>query len=198
MFRLPGNREDAIRVPAQLLHRCSPEVLGAEVPPFSLQTLVENSVKYGGGEIRVSARNGSGRLVLNVWDSGAGFAKGSSMPLNSPAQAFPRRIASRVGERVVFVDVASITHFYAKDKLTFASTSSKDYVIDNTISELEQKLDPSQFIRIHRATLLNVNYIEETTSWFGNGMVVRLKDGKHTELQVARDRVRQLRSLLDF
>src|SRR5262249_57046379 len=74
----------------------------------------------------------------------------------NPAQAFPQRIASRAGDRVVFVDVASITHFYAKDKLTFASTVSKDYVIDNTISELEQKLDPSQFIRIHRATLLTV------------------------------------------
>ena len=53
-------------------------------------------------------------------------------------------------------------------------------------------------IRIHRATLLNVNYIEETTSWFGGGMVVRLKDGKHTEQQIARARVRELRSLLDF
>ena len=78
------------------------------------------------------------------------------------------------------------------------TTSSKDYVVDNTISELEQKLAPAQFIRIHRATLLNVNYIEETSSWFGGGMVVRLKDGKHTELQVARDRVRELRSRLDF
>ena len=55
------------------------ELLGAEVPPFSLQTLIENSVKYGGREIRVSARNGNGRLVLSVWDSGVGFAKDSPM-----------------------------------------------------------------------------------------------------------------------
>jgi two-component system LytT family response regulator len=114
------------------------------------------------------------------------------------AKRFPERVASRVGERVVFVDLASVTHFYAKDKLTYASTSAKDYVVDNTISELEQKLDPAQFVRIHRATLLNVKYIEETNSWFGGGMVVRLKDGKRTELQVARDRVRHLRSHLDF
>ena len=114
------------------------------------------------------------------------------------AKRFPERIASRVGERVVFVDLESVTHFYAKDKLTYASTSAKDYVVDNTISELEQKLDPAQFVRIHRATLLNVKYIEEMNSWFGGGMVVRLKDGKRTELQVARDRVRHLRSHLDF
>ena len=49
------------------------ELMRSEVPPFSLQTLVENSVKYGGGEIRVSAHNGNGRLVLRVWDSGNGF-----------------------------------------------------------------------------------------------------------------------------
>jgi two-component system LytT family response regulator len=114
------------------------------------------------------------------------------------AKRFPERIASRVGERVVFVDLASVTHFYAKDKLTFAATGAKDYVIESTIAELEQKLDPKQFVRIHRATLLNVNYIEEMNSWFGGGMVVRLKDRKRTELQVARDRVRHLREHLDF
>src|SRR5215510_11375007 len=58
-----------------------PELLGAEVPPFSLQTLIENSVKYGGREIRVSARNGgNGHAVLNVWDSGDGFAKHTDLP----------------------------------------------------------------------------------------------------------------------
>jgi hypothetical protein len=58
-----------------------PEALRqVEVPPFSLQTLVENSVKYGGGEIRVSAKNGNGRLLLRVWDSGDGFPDKTSLP----------------------------------------------------------------------------------------------------------------------
>ena len=56
------------------------ELMNAEVPPFSLQTLVENSVKYGGGEIRVSARNGNGRLLLCVWDSGEGFPLNANLP----------------------------------------------------------------------------------------------------------------------
>ena len=58
-----------------------PEALRqVEVPPFSLQTLVENSVKYGGGEIRVSAKNGNGRLLLCVWDSGDGFPDKPNLP----------------------------------------------------------------------------------------------------------------------
>jgi two-component system, LytTR family, response regulator len=111
---------------------------------------------------------------------------------------FPERIASRTGERVVFVEVNKITHFFAKDRLTYASTPTKDYVIDLTISDLEEKLDPAAFVRIHRATLLNVHYLDEVSSWFGGGMVVRLKDGKRTELQIARDRLREVKERLDF
>ena len=55
-------------------------LMQAEVPPFSLQTLVENSVKYGGGEVRVSAHNGNGRLLLRVWDSGNGFPEDAQLP----------------------------------------------------------------------------------------------------------------------
>ncbi|HET9131893.1 MAG TPA: histidine kinase [Terriglobia bacterium] len=57
-----------------------PALLSAAVPPFSLQTLVENSVKYGGPEIRVSASNGGGRVLLRVWDSGAGFPRDAELP----------------------------------------------------------------------------------------------------------------------
>jgi two-component system, LytTR family, response regulator len=111
---------------------------------------------------------------------------------------FPERLSSRVGERVVFVEVGKVTHFYAKDKLTYAATASKDYVIDLTISDLEAKLDPAMFLRIHRATLLNLNYVDEVSSWFGGGMVVRIKDGKRTELQISRDRLRDVKERLEF
>lgn len=118
--------------------------------------------------------------------------------LRASTPKFPERIASRLGERVVFVDLDKVTHFYAKDKLIFAATGAKDYIVDSTIAELEQKLDPSYFVRIHRATLLNLRYVDELTSWFAGGMVVLLKDKNGTKLQVARDRVRELKTRLDL
>ncbi len=103
-----------------------------------------------------------------------------------------------MGERVVFVEMTKVTHFFAKDRLTYAATPSKDYVIDISISDLEQKLDPAVFLRIHRSTLLNIHYVDEVNSWLGGGLVVRLKDGKRTELQIARDRVREVKERLGF
>jgi two-component system, LytTR family, response regulator len=109
---------------------------------------------------------------------------------------YPDRIASRVGERVEFVDLAQVTHFFAADKLTYAATATKNYVVDHTIQELEQKLDPRRFLRIHRAILLNVDYVQELHAGFAGRMIVRLKDSKHTDLTVSRDRVRALKQRL--
>jgi two-component system LytT family response regulator len=105
------------------------------------------------------------------------------------------RVASRVGERVEFVNVAEVTHFYAKDKLTFAVTAVKHHAVDLSITELERKLSPQSWVRIHRSTLLNVDAVKEIHTWFGGKLLVKLKDGQ-TELQVARERAAEVKAKL--
>jgi two-component system, LytTR family, response regulator len=109
---------------------------------------------------------------------------------------FPERIASKVGERTEFIELEQVTHFFASDKLTFAATAAKNYAVDYSIQELEQKLDPAKFVRVHRASLVNVDHVQELHAWFAGRMMVRLKDPKHTEISVSRDRVRQLKERL--
>ncbi|MBV9762213.1 MAG: response regulator transcription factor [Acidobacteriaceae bacterium] len=109
---------------------------------------------------------------------------------------FPARLPSRLGDRIEFVELARVTHFYANEKLTYAATPKKDYVIDATIAELEQSLDPAKFVRIHRSTLVNIEFVREIYSWFSDRMMVRMNDGKDTELTVARDRVKTLKERL--
>lgn len=114
----------------------------------------------------------------------------------SQAPAYPDRVASKVGERVEFIDLNQVSHFFASDKLTFAATPAKNYAVDYTIQELEQKLDPARFVRVHRATLVNVAHVQELHSWFAGRMMLRLKDPKHTEIAVSRDRVRAVKERL--
>lgn len=116
--------------------------------------------------------------------------------LREPQPAYPTRIASRVGERISFVTLDDVTHFLAQDKLTFAITSGKKHCIDQTITDLEHRLDPARFLRIHRSALVNVDWIHEVNSWFAGKVVLTLKDAKHTQLTVARDRVRTLKDRL--
>ena len=106
------------------------------------------------------------------------------------------RIASRVGERTTILDVARVTHFLSKDKLTFAVADDREHVVDFTLSELEARLDPRRFARIHRATIVNLPFVQELFPAVDGGVLVRLKDGRRTELAVARDRVRELKDRL--
>ena len=79
-----------------------------------------------------------------------------------------------------------------------AACGAKSYCVDFTIAQLEQKLARRNFLRIHRSTLVNLDWVLEVNSWFAGGVLLRLKDEKHTELPVARDRVRALKQRLGF
>ena len=112
------------------------------------------------------------------------------------AGGYPERIASRLGDRIQILELSNVTHFFAHDKLTYAATEAKNYVVDYTVSDLEQKLSPRSFCRIHRSTLVNLAWVKEMDAWFGGRILVRLKDAKSTELQVARERVSELKKRL--
>lgn len=110
--------------------------------------------------------------------------------------SYPNRIASRVGERISFLTLDEVTHFIAHDKLTFAVINGRRHCVDQTIADLEHRLDPAKFLRIHRSALVNVDWIHEVNSWFAGKVVLTLKDAQHTQIAVARDRVRTLKDRL--
>jgi two-component system LytT family response regulator len=124
--------------------------------------------------------------------------EGLAATLQSSAGDYPERIASRVGDRIHVVDLASVTHFVAQEKLTYAVVDGRNHSVDHTIADLERKLDPKRFVRIHRSILLNLDWVEQVDSRFGGRMAVCLKDAARTQLPVARDRARALKERLEL
>ena len=72
---------------------------------------------------------------------------------------------------------------------------SYEQIVDYTLAELESQLDPRRFVRIHRATIVNVAFVQELYPGV-DGLLLRLKDDGKAELSVARDRVRELKDRL--
>jgi DNA-binding LytR/AlgR family response regulator len=121
--------------------------------------------------------------IVSALDTGSGIARLTYL-------------TSQVGQKLKVIDLADVTHIFAHDKLTHAVTREKIYVIDQAIAELEVRLDPAGFVRIHRGVILNLAYLDELHAHFGGRAVARLKDPKRTELTVARSRVRTLKEKL--
>jgi two-component system, LytTR family, response regulator len=127
-----------------------------------------------------------------------GLVRTMAESLREAQPRYPERIASRLGERLRFIDLATVTHFFAEDKLTYASVGGQAHCVDYSIAELEQRLDPRQFLRIHRATLVNLAYVKEVAPLPGGGLHLRLKDERQTGLTVSRDRARLLKARLGY
>jgi two-component system, LytTR family, response regulator len=119
-----------------------------------------------------------------------------SLPGQKPAP--PRRVASRVGDRVTFLDLDTVSYFVAREKLTYAVINGREHCVEQTIADLERKLDPARFFRIHRALLLNLDWVKQANVSLAGRVTILLKDERGTQLPVARDRLRMLRSRLDF
>lgn len=123
-----------------------------------------------------------------------GLLKQVTETLRQMKREYPDRMASRLGDRLQFLDLRRVTHFHAEDKLTYAMSEGRAHCVDYAIAELERKLDPKKFTRIHRATVVNVDWIKEVTSLPGGALNIRLKDGRDTDLAVARARAREFKA----
>jgi two-component system, LytTR family, response regulator len=112
------------------------------------------------------------------------------------AADFLDHLASRLGDRVQLFPVDEVSHVFARDRGTYAVTAGREHLLDVTLADLERKLDPARFLRIHRATLVNVRWIGELHADVGGRLLLRLKDERRTDLVVSRDRVRAVKERL--
>lgn len=162
---------------------------------YALQAFEVNSVDYLLKPVDTQQLNRALKKVDRLRGQDMhGLIEALQQSLRTPSPVYLQRIASRLGDKLCFVDLPAVTHFFAEDKLTYAATESRNHCVDHTISELESKLDPKDFIRIHRATIVNVGFIKELSTLPGGGFSVRLKDAKNTILIVARDRAREFKT----
>ncbi len=167
---------------------------------YALQAFRVNSVDYLLKPIDPEALERSIQKVERLRESASVLQPNFQLLLKQIAESlrevkpeYPERIASRLGDRIWFLDLKDVTHFYAEDKLTYAVCDGKAYCVDHAIADLEQNLDPKKFFRIHRSTVVNLVWIKEVTSLPGGMLNARLKDATSTDLTVARDRAREFK-----
>jgi two-component system, LytTR family, response regulator len=97
---------------------------------------------------------------------------------------FPDRIAVKSGGYVHFVRTSDLNYIEAAGNYVRLHVSAKSYLLRETMNDIQSKLNPKQFVRIHRSTLVNVDSVKELQPWFGGSSVVILNDG--TRLNMSR------------
>jgi two-component system, LytTR family, response regulator LytT len=119
------------------------------------------------------------------------------LQLVSERQSRRERLAIKVGERLLLVQAEDIIHASLSDETITIVTSQYSGTSNfRTLDELQARLDPSVFWRVHRSHLVNINKIKEIVPWFSRNYILRMKDEKTTEIPVSRTQTRRLREYL--
>jgi two-component system response regulator LytT len=109
----------------------------------------------------------------------------------------PDQVAVRVGERFLLVQAEDIIYAsMADDSINIVTGQVSGTSSYRTLDELQARLDPALFWRVHRSHLVNINKIKEIVPWFSRNFILRMRDAKGTEIPVSRAQTRRLREHL--
>jgi two-component system LytT family response regulator/two-component system response regulator LytT len=107
------------------------------------------------------------------------------------------RLAIKVGERFLLVQAEDVIYAsMVDDSISVVTRQHAGTSSHRTLDELQARLDPNVFWRVHRAHLVNINMIKEIVPWFSRNYLLRMRDEKTTEIPVSRMQTRRLREYL--
>jgi two-component system LytT family response regulator len=109
-------------------------------------------------------------------------------------KTFLSRIVVKDAERIFFVMADEIIWISSEGNYVKIHTKNKSYLLRETMDRLENKLNPGEFLRIRRSTIVRVNEIKALHPLFNGEFDVVLKDG--TKLASSRRYKQKLNSLL--
>ncbi len=111
----------------------------------------------------------------------------------STTEGFLERIQVKLGGKTFFVTSDEIDWIEAAGNYVRIHAGTRSHLVRDSISGLEERLDPDQFRRIHRSTIVRVERIQEVRPWFSGEMLVLLRDG--TRLKLSRNYRKKLEEM---
>ena len=110
----------------------------------------------------------------------------------------PRKLSATCKGRVSLIDPEDVLYVVAEGRYASLVTPEKTWPTNYSLQEVEERLDPEQFVRTHRAYIVNLDKVKEVLPWFNGTYKIIIDSQRADEIPVSRTHVRGLREKLDF
>lgn len=138
---------------------------------------------------RVASERGSARPASGELDR--------LLQLLSQRQEHREQLAVKVSDRFLLIQADEVVHASVdNDVITVVTNSLSGTSNYRTLDELQARLDPAVFWRVHRSHLVNINKIKEIVPWFSRNYILKMKDARASEIPVSRSQTKRLREYL--
>ena len=179
----------------------SPVIFTTAYDEYALRAFKVNSIDYILKPVDKEELNAALQKLKNL----SGDTVRQEAILGNIAQAlellhkrYKTRFVVKVGEHLRTIDVDTILYFFSQDRTTFCVTDdNRNHVLDYTLEQLEDMLDPDAFFRINRKYLVRSSAIKDIISYTNSRLKLVLKGSTDKDIIVARERVQQFKEWLD-
>lgn len=119
------------------------------------------------------------------------------LQLLAQRQEHREQLAVKIADRFLLIQADEVVHASVEnDVITVVTNSLSGTSNYRTLDELQARLDPAVFWRVHRSHLVNINKIKEIVPWFSRNYILKMKNGKGSEIPVSRSQTKRLREYL--
>ncbi len=134
--------------------------------------------------------------VLQVPDS-INMSKLSEI-FNVTNKRYKERFLIKSGDELNFIKVSEIAYFLSEASYSFIVTKSGNrYIVDQTINQIESKIDPELFFRINRKQIISLDAIAKISAYFNNRLKLDLAPVENSDVIVSRSRVKEFKEWLN-
>ena len=118
--------------------------------------------------------------------------------VNPLEREYKKRFTARVGQHIKIISADEIECFYSENKGTYAfTTEGRNFLLDMTLENLEDELEPEMFFRVSRKFYININHIKDIISYTNSRLKITLNRFNEQEIIVSRERVRDFKLWLE-
>ena len=118
--------------------------------------------------------------------------------LSGSGSVYKNRFVVKIGDRITAIETKDIAFFYSEHKATYAQlTSGKSYLIDFSLDQLVEVLDPKQYYRLNRKYVASFQSIEDMRSYSNSRLKVKLKNCDDPDILISREKVTDFKNWLN-
>jgi len=118
--------------------------------------------------------------------------------VNPIEREYKKRFSVKVGQHLKLINIEDIECIYSENKGTYVFTNEgRNYLLDSTLDQLEDELEPHVFFRISRKYYVNINAIKDMVSYTNSRLQIKLNHYNEQQVIVARERVKDFKNWLE-
>jgi two-component system response regulator LytT len=162
---------------------------------FALQAFKLNSIDYllkpiHREDLQRSLQKYENMRAQPATDSLEGIRKLLEGFRKAPAAEYRQRFLVKQGQKMLSVEVSEIAYFFTEERYSFFMTDNhQKLLVDYTLDELEDVLDPARFFRINRGIMITHKAVDKIDPYFGNRLALTLRPSHNKEALVSREKV---------